>query len=436
VKRPGFHLLAKPTGPICNLDCTYCFYLEKERLYPGTAVWAMPDDVLESFVRQYITTQDIPVISFAWQGGEPTLLGLDFYRKAVAFQQKYAGGRRIENAFQTNGVLLDDEWGAFLAEHDFLVGLSIDGPGPLHNRYRVNRGGGPTLRDVLRGRDALRRHNVRFNTITVVHRENASVPLDVYRFLRDEGSGYMQFIPIVERVSPAAGAAGDLLALGLPGTAGSGAVTPWSVEAEAFGAFLCGIFDEWVRTDVGRVFVQIFDVALESWYAGDASLCIFAQHCGRALAVEHNGDLYSCDHYVFPPYKLGNILRTPIHEMVERPQQREFGAAKASMLPTYCLECDVRFACNGECPKNRFIRTPNGEPGLNYLCAGYQRFFRHIDPYMRFMAQALRRERPPANVMAWTRARDAAQAPSPVAPNDPCPCGSGKKHRKCCGRSA
>jgi uncharacterized protein len=441
--RPGFHVMAKPTGPICNLDCRYCFYLEKERLYPGSSGWAMRDEVLETFVRDYIAAQDVSVVTFAWQGGEPTLLGLDFFRRAVELQARYAGGKRIDNALQTNGILIDDAWAAFFAEQAFLVGLSIDGPRELHDRYRVDRGGAPTFDRVMRGIDALKRQGAAFNTLTVVHRENARAPLDVYRFLKEAGSRFLQFIPVVERLDTrplAAGAsppdrpaAGPHLAE--PGLAGDGRLSAWSVDPADWGGFLCAIFDEWVRHDVGRVFVQLFDVALESWYRGEASLCIFSETCGRALAVEHNGDLYSCDHYVFPGFRLGNITDTPMGDLVASSAQQRFGDAKRDRLPAFCRACEVRFACHGECPKNRFANTPDGEPGLNYLCAGYKRFFAHIDPAMRFMADQLARELAPANVMEWARALDRQRAAAEAGRNDPCPCGSGKKYKKCCGVS-
>lgn len=425
--RPGFHVMVKPTGPICNLDCRYCFYLEKERLYPATSGWAMPDAVLEAFVRDYIAAQDVPVVTFAWQGGEPTLLGLDFFRRVVELQLRYADGRRIENAIQTNGILVDDEWAAFFAEYAFLVGVSIDGPRELHDRYRVDRGGAPTFDRVTKGMAALKRQGAAFNTLTVVHRDNARAPLDVYRFLKEAGSGFLQFIPIVERV--------DGPRLSEPGVAGRGRVAAWSVDPADWGGFLCAIFDEWVRDDVGRVFVQLFDVALESWYRGEASLCIFSETCGRALAVEHNGDLYSCDHYVFQGFRLGNITDTPIGDLVASPAQRQFGDAKRDTLPDFCRRCDVRFACHGECPKNRFANAPDGEPGFNYLCAGYKRFFVHIDAAMRFMANELAEKRAPANVMEWAGGLDRQRAAAAAGRNDPCPCGSGKKFKKCCGAS-
>jgi len=427
----GYHVIAKPTGPICNLDCRYCFYLEKERLYQGTSAWAMDDSVLEAFIRDYIGSQNVPAVSFTWQGGEPTLLGLDFFRRVVEFQARHAAGRRVENAFQTNAILLDDNWCAFLAKESFLVGVSIDGPSRLHDRHRVDRGGHPTFDRVMRGMELLAKHGVAFNTVTVVHRDNAREPLEVYRFLREAGSGFIQFIPIVERVAPPE----ESQDLASPGAEGRGHVSAWSVDPADWGSFLCTIFDEWVRRDVGRVFVQMFDVALESWLTGRTSLCIFGETCGRALAIEHNGDLYSCDHYVYPEFRLGNITETPLAALVESPQQVAFGDAKRDALPAFCRQCPVLFACHGECPKNRFARTPDGEAGLNYLCAGYKRFFTHIDPHMTFMAAELRAQRAPANVMAWMRERDRQAAMTTAGRNDPCPCGSGLKVKKCCGRS-
>jgi len=428
----GFHIMAKPVGPICNLDCKYCFYLEKEKLYPHTSDWQMPDEILEAYIRQYIETQSVPAVSFAWQGGEPTLLGVDYFRRVVQLEKKYANGKRIENAFQTNGVLLNDEWGEFLAKNQFLVGLSIDGPRELHDKYRVDKGGRPTFDKVIRGLGYLKKHKVEFNTLTVVQRHNSYHPLEVYRFLKEIGSGFMQFIPIVERM--AAASAPDGLVLASPNSNGSARVSAWSVEPTQFGKFLSAIFDEWVRNDVGRYFVQIFDVALESWLGIEQGLCVFRETCGSALAIEHNGDLYSCDHYVYPENKLGNIIENPLGALVNSRQQRQFGQDKYDTLPRYCRECDYRFACNGECPKHRFLRTPDGEEGLNYLCQGYKIFFKHVDPFMRFMAEELRQERPPANVMEWVRQRDLGSSHNrPPGRNDPCPCMSGKKYKKCCG---
>jgi uncharacterized protein len=431
----GFHIMAKPVGPICNLNCKYCFYLEKENLYPGKSNWVMAEEVLEAYIRQYIAAQDAPTVSFAWQGGEPTILGVDYFRKIVALQKQYAHGKRIENAFQTNGILLDDAWGEFLAENRFLVGLSIDGPRELHDCYRLDKGGQPTFDRVLRGLGFLKKHSVEFNTLTVLHRKNSQHPLKVYRFLKEIGSGFMQFIPVVERIAAQPNPAG--LVLIAPQHGPHVPVAGWSVEPLQFGKFLCAVFDTWVREDVGKYFVQIFDVALESWMGLEPSLCVFRSTCGAALAIEHNGDLYSCDHFVYPENKLGNIMDQPLASLSSSPAQRKFGLDKRDALPQYCRECDVRFACNGECPKHRFLRTPQGEEGLNYLCRGYKLFFHHIDPYMRFMANELRNQRPPANVMNWVRQREFGSAATMIpGRNDPCPCGSGKKFKKCCGLNA
>ncbi len=434
----AFHVISKPIGPVCNLGCKYCFYLEKEKLYPGTsgkAGWAMSDKVLEAYVRQYIEAQSTPVVSFAWQGGEPTLLGIEFFRKAVRLQEQYAAGRRIENSLQTNGVLLDDEWGEFLAANRFLVGVSVDGPSGLHNRYRVDRGGGPSFDKVVRGIGVLKKHGVEFNTLTVVQRDNSHHPREVYRTLKEVGSGYIQFIPIVERVASAG--AEDGLALISPDSDAEAAVTEWSVDARQYGKFLCAVFDEWVRHDVGRVFVQLFDVTLQAWVGGPPGLCVFAPTCGDAMVVEHNGDLYSCDHYVYSRYRLGNVLDTPLEEMARAPQQRTFGEAKQAALPAHCRECPYLFACNGDCPKHRFTRTPAGQTGLSYLCPAYKRFFAHVEPYMAFMSGELACRRPPANVMGWLRERE-LNGPENREPgrNDPCPCGSGRKYKKCCGAAA
>ena len=432
----NFHVLAKPIGPICNLDCKYCFYLEKESLYPQVEKWAMREEVLESYIRQYIEAHDTPAVNFAWQGGEPTLLGVGFFRRVVELEQRYANGKQIANAFQTNGVLLNDAWAEFFLEYQFLIGISIDGPRELHDAYRVDKGGQPTFDRVMRGMETLQRHKVDFNTLTTVHRANADSPLEVYRFLRDNGSGYMQFIPIVERIAHQV--TEDGLRLISPDFAGPAKVAPWSVEPRQFGKFLCTIFDEWVRRDVGRAFVQLFDISLELWTGMEASLCIFRKTCGAALVIEHSGDLYSCDHFVYPENRLGNIMDSALAALAGSEQQQKFGEAKETTLPRYCRECDVRFACNGECPKHRFLTTPNGEPGLNYLCAGYKMFFHHIDPCMRFMAAELAAERAPANVMRWVaeedaRARQGKTGRVKIGRNGPCPCGSGRKFKQCCG---
>jgi uncharacterized protein len=457
VEKP-FHIMVKPNGPICNLGCTYCYYLEKEHLYPQGQAFRMSGEVLDSFVRQYISAQDVPEVNFAWQGGEPTLLGLEFFRDVVRLQEKYSNGKRISNAIQTNGTVLDDAWCEFFTEHRFLIGLSVDGPEELHDAYRVDKGGKPTFQKVLRGLGFLQKHGTQYNTLTVVNRANSQRPLEVYRFLKEIGSEYFQFIPLVEREPDA-----DALAMGLDlsgppmsatlanssgtaaqrhGAPGTGdlskapLVTPWSVEPRQFGEFLVAIFEEWVRTDVGRIFVQLFDTALAGWVGMEPPLCVFAETCGNALALEHNGDLYACDHYVYPDFRLGNIMDTPLEELVHLPEQVRFGDAKWEDLPQFCRDCRVRFVCHGECPKHRFVPTPDGEPGLNYLCAGYKRFFTHIAPRMTLMAELLRRRRPPAEVMSIIAAEERAKAMEGAGRNDPCPCGSGKKLKNCCGTPA
>jgi uncharacterized protein len=402
-----FHILTKPVGPICNLDCKYCFYLEKEKLYPGENSWRMSDTVLEKYVHDYIHSQPVAEINFAWQGGEPTLLGVEFFRKVVALQKKFADSKTIFNAIQTNGTLLDDEWCEFLAKNKFLVGLSIDGPAELHDRYRVDKRQQPTFDKVMRGLELLKKHGVEFNTLTVVNHANSQSPLEVYRFLKSVGSQYLQFIPLVERAAAAElkTAGYDFAAPPLPGKKENvSAVTPWSVAAEQYGNFLCAIFDEWVRHDVGTTFVQLFDTALGNWMGLGSSLCVFAEKCGTALAIEHNGDLYSCDHYVYPHYQLGNVMNQSLGAMLNSPTQIKFGNDKLDSLPQFCRDCEVRFACNGECPKHRFIQTPDGEEGLNYLCPAYKKFFSHIDPHMKTMAQLLRADRAPAEIMAMLAA--------------------------------
>lgn len=401
----AFHVMTKPIGPICNLDCKYCFYLEKEKLFPKNESFRMADDVLEKYISEYIRGQSVPEISFAWQGGEPTLLGVKYFRKIVELQERYSDGRPIHNALQTNGTLLDDEWGEFLAQNRFLVGLSIDGPAKMHDAYRVTKKGGGSYPKVLAGLKLLKKHNVEFNTLTVVNRVNSKKPLEVYRFLRDIGSGFIQFIPLVERL-PDAEAKALALDLATPPRLNGGGpaeprlpVTEWSVEPRQYGQFLCEIFDEWVKNDVGRTYVQLFDVTLGNWMGQGGGLCVFSEKCGTAMAMEHNGDVYSCDHYVYPHYKLGNIMQQSLGDMVSSDFQRQFGEDKKSTLPKYCRECEVKHLCHGECPKHRFINTPDGEPGLNYFCAAYKRFFNHTRPAMLAMGELVRRGRPAAEIM-------------------------------------
>ena len=421
---PAFHVMLKPRGAICNLDCSYCYFLSKEALYPGSK-FRMDEALLEEYTKQYIAAQRVPEVTFAWQGGEPTLMGLEFFQKSVEFQQKHKRpGMRVENALQTNGTLLDDDWCAFFAQNDFLIGLSMDGPQHLHDAYRVDKGGKPTWEKVMGAARLLQQHGVRFNILTTVHAANAPHPLKVYRFLRDEmKTELMQFIPIVERDNATGYQEGD-------------AVRERSVSAEQYGQFLIGIFEEWVRHDVGRVFVQIFDVALAAYSGNRPGLCIFEETCGSALAMEHNGDFFACDHFVEPNYRLGNIQEIPLIEMVGSATQRKFGTDKRDTLPQYCLECEVKFVCNGGCPKDRFILTPDGEPGLNYLCAGYRAFFNHVYPHMNFMANELNHRRAPANVMGYLAQQDkrVQELFSRARRNDPCPCGSGKKFKQCHGQ--
>jgi uncharacterized protein len=402
----NFHVLAKPTGAVCNLDCTYCFFLSKEVLYPGSE-FRMADDVLETYLRQVMESQAGPQVTIAWQGGEPTMMGLDFFRRAVELiERQRTPGTVIEHTIQTNGTLLDDEWCEFFRAHNMLVGLSMDGPPEMHDAYRVDKGGKPTHHRVVAAARLLARHNVDVNILCTVHARNSGHPLEVYRFFRDElGARYLQFIPIVERATarslPLANQGwGRRRATDRPLYRQEGSlVTDRSVRPDQWGRFLIEIFDEWVARDVGTVFVQMFDASLASWLGSTASVCIFAETCGDAVALEHTGDVYSCDHFVEPEYRLGNIRERHLLELVASPQQRAFGEAKRDTLPRYCRECPVRFACNGECPRNRFIQTPDGEAGLNYLCAGYKAFFTHIDRPMRTMAALLRSGRYADEVM-------------------------------------
>lgn len=409
--RVPFHLLAKPTGPICNLDCEYCYFLSKEALYPGDR-FRMSDEVMATYLRQLLDSQPDGPVTIAWQGGEPTLMGVDFFARAIELADAHRRpGQRLEHTIQTNGTLLDDEWAELFARHGVLVGLSIDGPPELHDRYRVDKKGRPSSARVLAGLEVLGRHGVEVNVLCTVHAANQHHPLEVYRYVRDElGLAHLQLIPIVERVERDGVMTDE--------------VTDRSVDPDAWGTFLTTVFDEWLRHDVGRVFVQMFDAALGAWYGIGSSMCIFRPECGDALALEHNGDVYSCDHFVDPEHLLGNITTTQMVELVRSPSQREFGRAKSTTLPRQCRECSVRFACHGECPKNRIARTADGEPGLNHLCAGYYTFFTHIDPAMRTMADLLRAGRAPAELPGLIAA---------AGRNDPCPCGSGTKTKHCHG---
>ncbi len=443
---PYFHILAKPTGAICNLDCKYCFFLSKEELYPGSP-FRMADDTLENYIRQVIESQTGPEVTIAWQGGEPTLMGLEFFQRTIELVEKYRQpGMDVQHTMQTNGTKLDIDWCQFLRENKFLVGLSLDGPREMHDAYRVDKGGAGTFDRVMQAALLMQDNNVDFNILCTVNAANAGYPLDVYHFFRDQvKTQYIQFIPIVERATT------ETLELANQGWGTTSRnqrplyiqegslVTERTVGSQQWGDFLVTIFDEWVRRDVGKVFVQMFDAALASWVGAPAAMCIFSETCGNALALEHNGDLYSCDHFVEPKYFLGNIKQEHMLDLVASEQQQKFGMDKRDSLPKYCMECEVRFACHGECPRNRFILTPDGEPGLNYLCAGYRSFFNHIDRPMRIMAQLLRMNRAPAEVMGILANEELTrlkQAFTNARPDDPCPCGSGRRFKDCHGSSS
>jgi uncharacterized protein len=388
----SYHVMVKPIGSLCNLNCTYCYYLHKEQLLGTKSKFRMSDEVLETHIRQYIEGQDGDEVVFTWQGGEPTLMGLPFFEKVVALEQRYKRpGQRIENDLQTNGTLLDDDWCCFLKRHNFLVGLSIDGPEELHDAYRLAKDGKPTFRKVFAASQLLHRHGIRFNSLTVVNRLSAKRPLDVYRFISREVRPYeLQFIPCVEprtfrSVAPQRWEASMVPHLDStaahPGTPDS-LVTDWSVDPDDWGTFLCKVWDDWYRRDYGKVFVNLFETAVGQWMGMDSQICIYHDFCGKSVALEHDGTVYSCDHYVYPDYKLANILQTTSSNMVFSDRQKKFGLGKFASLPQYCHDCKYLFACNGECPKNRLIRTPSGEPGLNYLCSGLKKFWAHIDPMM------------------------------------------------------
>jgi uncharacterized protein len=422
----AFHVMAKPTGAACNLRCEYCFFLKKEKMYPASD-FRMSDEVHEAYIKQLFEAHQVPQVTVAWQGGEPTLMGLDFFRRSMEFQNKYAKpGTLVENTLQTNGILLDDEWCRFLHENKFLIGLSMDGPKELHDVYRKDKGGHGTFDRVVKAARLLQDHKVEFNILCTVNSKNADHPLDVYRFFRDDlKAQYIQFIPIVERIN------GN----GETGFQDGNKVTDRSVRPDQWGPFLIGIFDEWVKWDVGRTFVLNFDGALAGWLGRAGTVCIFGPTCGEGTALEHNGDLYSCDHFVEPDHYLGNILRTPMIELVASEKQRKFGRDKRDTLPGYCRQCEVVHICNGECPKNRFIEAPDGEPGLNYLCEGFKAFFLHADRPMKIMAELIRKGRLAEEVMKMMAPEINGGEAASMTPgrNEPCFCGSGRKFKKCHG---
>lgn len=389
------YVMLKPAGAHCNLACKYCYYLEKNKLYPIAQRHLMSDEMLELFTREYIEAQTMNQVLFTWHGGEPLLRSIDFYRKALALQQKYAGGRHIDNVIQTNGTLLTDEWCEFFAQNHWLVGISIDGPQPYHDHYRLTAAGKPSWQKVMHGIKLLKKHGVEWNAMAVVNAYNVNHPLEFYRFFKENGCQFLQFTPIVERQTRHE----DGRTLASLADKNDIPLSEASVTPEQWGKFLCAIFDEWVRKDVGKIFVEIFDCTLANWMGVSPGICAYSKECGHAGVMEHNGDVYSCDHFVFPEYKLGNIRNHSLIDMLYGEQQQEFSRLKHSSLPRQCKECDMEFACHGECPKNRFMKDKYGDSGLNYLCPGYYHYYQHVAPYMDYMKQELMAQRPPSNIM-------------------------------------
>ena len=389
------YVMLKPAGAHCNLACKYCYYLEKNKLYPTAQRHLMSDEMLEQFTREYIEAQTMNQVLFTWHGGEPLLRSIDFYRKALSLQQKYAGGRHIDNVIQTNGTLLTDEWCEFFAQNHWLVGISIDGPQPYHDHYRLTAAGKPSWKKVMQGIKLLKKHGVEWNAMAVVNAYNANHPLEFYRFFKENGCQFLQFTPIVERLTRHE----DGRTLASLADKDEISLSEASVAPEQWSYFLCAIFDEWVRKDVGKIFVEIFDCTLANWMGISPGICAYSKECGHAGVMEHNGDVYSCDHFVFPEYKLGNIRDHSLIDMLYGEQQQEFSRLKHSSLPRQCKECDMEFACHGECPKNRFMKDKYGDSGLNYLCPGYYHYYQHVAPYMDYMKQELMSQRPPSNIM-------------------------------------
>ena len=416
-----FQVFAKPIGSICNLGCRYCYYLSKRHLYPADESFRMSDHILEEYITQHIKASPNSVIRFSWHGGEPTVLGLDYFHKIVALQRKHQpDNQRIANGIQTNGTFLDEDWCRFLATEGFAVGLSLDGPQEIHDRYRVTKNQKPTHEQVMRGYKLLQKHRIYCDILCVVNAYNVQYPMEVYRFFKRIKAQYVSFLPLVEPDQ----------AFGKSLSKKEGGASQLTVPAEAWGDFLCTIFDEWRDQDVGRIKVQIFEEAARTAFEQEHGLCIFRETCGDIPVVEHNGDFFSCDHFVDAEHCLGNIQDKPLVDLLESPAQRAFGQAKLDTLPRYCQVCEVRGMCNGECPKNRFIQTPDGEAGLNYLCAGYKRFFSHCQPFVSQLA-ALWQQSNSERKMPPAQDTD-AQTDFKVGRNDPCPCGSGKKYKKCC----
>ena len=389
------YVMLKPAGAHCNLACKYCYYLEKNNLYQNSHRHLMTDEMLEQFTREYIEAQTMPQVLFTWHGGEPLMRSIDFYKKALELQKKYAHGKQIDNVIQTNGTLLTDEWCEFLAKNHWLVGISIDGPQEYHDHYRVTPAGKPSWEKVMQGISLLKKHRVEWNAMAVVNAYNAEHPLEFYHFFRDNGCQYLQFTPIVERLTEHE----DGRTLASLADDREIPLAEASVTPEQWGNFLCTIFDDWVRHDVGKMFVEIFDCTLANWMGVLPGICAYSKECGHAGVMEHNGDVYSCDHFVFPEYKLGNIREQSLIDMLYGEKQQAFSRLKHTSLPRQCKECDMEFACHGECPKNRFEKDKYGEPGLNYLCQGYYQYYTHVAPYMDFMKRELLAQRPPANIM-------------------------------------
>ena len=389
------YVMLKPAGAHCNLACKYCYYLEKNNLYQNSHRHLMSDEMLEQFTREYIEAQTMPQVLFTWHGGEPLMRSIDFYKKALALQKKYSHGKQIDNVIQTNGTLLTDEWCEFFAKNHWLVGISIDGPQEYHDHYRMTPAGKPSWEKVMQGISLLKKHRVEWNAMAVVNAYNAEHPLEFYHFFRDNGCQYLQFTPIVERLTEHE----DGRTLASIADDREIPLADASVTPQQWGNFLCTIFDDWVRHDVSKTFVEIFDCTLANWMGVLPGICAYSKECGHAGVMEHNGDVYSCDHFVFPEYKLGNIREQSLIDMLYGEKQQAFSRLKHTSLPRQCKECDMEFACHGECPKNRFEKDKYGEPGLNYLCQGYYQYYTHVSPYMDFMKRELLAQRPPANIM-------------------------------------
>ncbi|GEA60591.1 anaerobic sulfatase maturase [Vibrio comitans] len=422
--------MAKPTSSVCNIDCKYCFYLEKDKLYPERKNnWKMSQETLEIYVKQYIEANDSYEIEFAWQGGEPTLMGIEFFIKALEYQKKYSNGKKIKNTLQTNGLLINKEWCVFLSENNFLVGISIDGPEYLHDKYRVTRSGKKTHAKVVSTINLMKIHNVEFNTLVTINSENVKHPIEVYKFLVGIGSKYIQFIPIVERRSQNANI--DGLYLISPEHNIKSDVTEWSVSSKEYGLFLSSIFDYWVRRDVGEIFINIFDSTLSTWCGLPPNNCVQAEVCGYAFVLEANGDIYNCDHFVYPEHKLGNIENVSLRRVASFDKAKEFGLSKKKSLTSQCKNCDYLFACNGGCPKHRFLNTSDGEYGLSYFCEGYKMFYSHIHRDMDIMKSFLNSGKSASNIVdKYLNIKKLSH----VKRNSKCPCGSDRKYKNCCSK--